>query len=137
LEAIAFTEHTEAWHHTNPEWFSEYTKEIKENREIFKDKIKAYIGIEAPAISFEGELEATKEMFDEAEFILGAAHRYPGIEGRKVSELENNEAIDLEFKTLMALANNPLIHSIAHIGGTCSKYCTPFPVQLMRDVIQE
>ncbi len=137
LEAIAFTEHTEPWHNLKPEWFSEYCKEIRENREIYKDKIKAYIGIEAPAISFEGELGATKEMFDTAEFILGAAHRYPGIEGRKVSELGNNEAIDLEFRTLMGLATNPMIHSIAHMGGTCSKYCTPFPPHLMREVIQQ
>ncbi|SDM89119.1 putative hydrolase [Daejeonella rubra] len=136
LEAIAFTEHTEPWHNLNPEWFSEYCKEIRENREIYKDKIKAYIGIEAPAISFEGELGATKEMFDGAEFILGAAHRYPGIEGRKVSELKNNEAIDLEFKTLIGLATSPLINSIAHIGGTCSKYCTPFPTHLIREVVQ-
>jgi histidinol phosphatase-like PHP family hydrolase len=68
---------------------------------------------------------------------LGAAHRYPGIEGRKVSELGNNEAIDLEFRTLMGLATNPMIHSIAHMGGTCSKYCTPFPPHLMREVIQQ
>ena len=82
LEAIAFTEHTEPWHNTNPEWFSDYCEEIRENRTFFKGKIKAYIGIEAPAISFEGELGATGEMLEQAEFILGAAHRYPGIEGR-------------------------------------------------------
>jgi len=137
LEAIAFTEHTESWHNSDPEWFSQYCKEIRECREIFKDKIKAYIGIEAPAISFEGELGATKEMFYEAEFILGAAHCYPGIEGRKVSDLGNNEAIDLEFRTLMGLAANPMINSIAHMGGTCSKYCTPFPTHLMREVIRQ
>lgn len=137
LEAIAFTEHTESWHNSNSEWFSQYCNEIRKFREVFKNKIKAYIGIEAPAISFDGELEATKEMFDEAEFILGAAHRYPGIEGRKVSELDNNEAIDLEFRTLIGLATNPMINSIAHIGGTCSKYCTPFPPHLMREVIRQ
>ena len=137
LEAIAFTEHTEVWHNSDPEWFSQYCKEIRVCKEIFKDKIKAYIGFEAPAISFDGELGATKEMFVEAEFILGAAHRYPGIEGRKVSDLGNNEAIDLEFRTLMGLATNPLINSIAHMGGTCSKYCTPFPTHLMREVIQQ
>jgi putative hydrolase len=137
LEAIAFTEHTESWHNSHPEWFSQYCKEILEFREIFKDKIKAYIGIEAPAISFYGDLGANDEMIREAEFILGAAHRYPGIEGRKVSELGNNEAIDLEFRTLMGLAANPMINSIAHIGGTCSKYCTPFPTHLMREVIRQ
>jgi len=137
LEAIAFTEHTESWHNSDSGWFSQYCKEIQECRENFKDKIKAYIGIEAPAISFEGELGATNEMFDIAEFILGAAHRYPGLEGRRVSELGNNEAIDLEFRTLMGLATNSMINSIAHMGGTCSKYCTPFPAHLMREVIQQ
>ena len=137
LEAIAFTEHTEAWHNSDPEWFSQYCNEIRKCREIFKGKIKAFIGIEAPAISFNGDLGASDEMIEQAEFILGAAHRYPGIEGRKVSELGKNEAIDLEFRTLMGLTTNPMINSIAHMGGTCSKYCTPFPAHLMREVIRQ
>ncbi len=136
LEAISFTEHTEPWHNTNPKWFAQYCQEIRDCREIYKGRIKAYIGIEAPAITFDGELDATKEMLDNAEFILGAAHRYPGIEGRKMSALSSVEAIDLEFRTLAGLTSNKQIDSLAHIGATCSKYCTPFPRNLCREIIR-
>ena len=43
--------------------------------------------------------DATNEMLETAEFILGAAHRYPSLGNLKVQELKNNHAIDLEYKT--------------------------------------
>lgn len=137
LEAIAFTEHTEKWRHTNSAWFSSYYSDILENRKLAEGKIKAYVGIEAPAITFEGDLEITQEMIEKSEFIIGAAHRYPEMGNKKVSELTKTEAIDLEYRTLLCLTNNKQIDAIAHIGATCTKYCTPFPKDLERDVIKQ
>ncbi len=137
LEAIAFTEHTEKWHNADPVWFSNYVDEISKIRIDFASQIQAFIGIEAPAISFDGEIDASQEMLRKAEFILGAAHRYPGMDGRKVSSLSNVEAIDLEFRTLMGLADSKQINAIAHIGATCAKYCTPFPEDLIKEVIRK
>lgn len=136
LEIIIFTEHTESWRSNKANWFSHYLDEIKKYRELYKNKIKAFIGVEANTISFNGDIELTAEMKENAEFILGAAHRYPGMKGKKIRELTETEAIDLEFKTLMGLATTNKVNSIAHIGGTCSKYCTPFPINLMREIIR-
>lgn len=134
LQAIAFTEHTEK--NNSPDWFSHYCSDIINFRGINKDRISAYIGIEAPAIGFNGELEMTEEMASRAEFILAAAHRYPELGDRKTAELGKQEAIDMEYRTLIGLAGNRQIDAIAHIGATCSKYCTPFPMELSREVIK-
>jgi len=136
LEIIVFTEHTEAWRSGKTDWFKSYVEEIKKTREIYKGKIKAYIGLEAAAVSFNGDIELTGQMKNDAEFILGAAHRYPGLSGRKIHELSKYEAIDLEYKTLMGLTASREIDAIAHIGATCSKYCAPFPMSLVREIIR-
>ncbi len=137
LDAIAFTEHTETWHHSDDEWFIRYYNEIEHNKNIFKGNIKAFIGIEAPAISFNGDIEASDEMITKVDFILGAAHRYPNLGNRKVKELSLAEAVDMEYKTLMGLIQSENVDVIAHIGATCSKYCGPFPKHLSREIICE
>ena len=136
LEIIIFTEHAEPWRTNTPEWYQIYVAEIKKFREIYKKDIVAFIGIEANAISFDGEVELTEDMREHSEFILGAAHRYPGLGGRKIVDLKPNEAIELEFKTLMGLAESLEIDAIAHIGATCTKYCAPFPLSLMKEIIR-
>lgn len=134
LQAIAFTEHTENRLHSD--WFARYYSDIANFRSIHKEKINAYIGIEVPAIGLNGELEMTEEMASRAEFILAAAHRYPDLGGRRVAELNKQETVDMEYRTLIGLAGNRRIDAIAHIGATCSKYCTPFPKELAREVIK-
>lgn len=136
LKTIIFTEHTEQWRTTRDNWFSEYCDEIEKYRLLYTYKIQAFIGVEANAISFNGNVELTDKMREKAEYILGAAHRYPGIGDRKVSDLSIQDAIDLEYRTLMGLAASKEVDAIAHIGATCTKYCTPFPKELIREIIK-
>jgi putative hydrolase len=135
LDAIIFTEHSEIWRTSKKDWFADYCNDIEKNRTVNKGVINAFIGIEANAVSFNGDIDLTDDMLKRVEFILGAAHRYPGLENKKVHELKPNEAIDLEYKTLMGLASGKKIDAIAHIGATCTKYCTPFPKNLTREII--
>jgi len=137
LETIIFTDHTEKWRISNANWFEKYCKDIENFKGLHKGTIDAFIGIEANAISFDGEIEMTQTMMRKAEFILGAAHRYPGIEGKRVKDLTPTKAIDLEYRTLMGLAESIHIDAIAHIGATCTKYCTPFPEHLTRKIIRK
>lgn len=135
LEAIVFTEHTEPWRFKNTSWYLEYFNEIERFRRIYCNRLEAFIGIESSAVTFSGDLDATDEMLETAEFILGAAHRYPEIGNLKVQELKDNQAIDMEYKTLIGLSINQNIDAIAHIGATCAKYCTSFPQHLVREII--
>ena len=137
LKQIIFTEHTEPWFAKNKNWFGAYADEIVFFQNKFKDIIEIKIGIETPAIDFLGNIEISEEMDTRCDYILGAAHRYPGLEGKRVQDLSANEAIELEFKTLMGLAGNKNIDALAHIGGTCLKYCSEFPRSMMVEIIRE
>jgi len=137
LKQIIFTEHTEPWFAKKENWFGSYADEIAFFQNKFKDKIEIKIGVETPAIDFLGNIEISDEMNERCDYILGAAHRYPGMEGKRVQDLSGEEAIELEYKTLMGLASNKKIDAIAHIGGTCLKYCTAFPKSMMVDIIKE
>jgi putative hydrolase len=136
LTRIIFTEHTEPWHTSWEDWFSKYVADILLARKEYGDQLEILIGIEAPATDFEHGLGITPEMMKIVDFILGTAHRYPHLKGRSVKDLKRDEIIDYEYRTLMALAANPHIDAIAHIGGTCKRYCCPFPEELTRQVIR-
>ena len=41
----------------------------------------------------------------------------------------------MEYKTLIGLTMNQDIDGIAHVGATCTKYCTMFPLHLVREII--
>jgi putative hydrolase len=136
LTKLIFTEHTEPWLAKNDDWFNEYCKQINFFKDKFVQDIDIKIGIETPAIDYDMGLDMTETMDEHCEFILGAAHRYPDMGNRKVKDLSSQEAIDFEFNTLMALAKNKKIDSIAHIGATCSKYVEQFPEKLLRTIIK-
>jgi len=136
LARVIFTEHSEPWQAKYAGWFPDYLRDIDDSRRRHAGEIEIIAGVEAPAVDFDGGLELTDEMARHADFVLGAAHRYPGMGDVKVSDLGAATAIDLEFRTLMALAVNPRVHAIAHLGATCAKYCGPFPADLARDVIR-
>lgn len=136
LTRLVFTEHTEPWRARSPDWFPRYVADIWKERERVGNQLEILIGLEVPATDFDCGLELTPEMDREVEYILGTAHRYPGIQGR-VRDLSHSQAIDLEFRTLVALVSNPNIDAVAHIGATCQLYCGPFPVDLEETIIRE
>jgi len=136
LSRIVFTEHTEPWKTKMSGWFTEYVSDVRETAQHYSGVMEIYLGVEAAATDFDKGLELTEEMGQEADYILGAAHRYPGLDGQRVRNLPSNECMRLEFATLMALANNPKIDAIAHIGGTCSQYGCEFPDELAEEVVR-
>lgn len=138
LERIIFTEHSEPWLMKNPDWFSKYCTEIEKEQLAFDKEIEILIGIEAPAIDLQGGLSLDNVLLSKCDYVLGAAHRYPGLkEGERVKDLNTDRAVELEYETLMALAENTNIHAIAHIGATCMKYVNAFPEDMIRSVIKK
>jgi putative hydrolase len=137
LTRIIFTEHTEPWKAKGQDWFRRYAAEVRAAARAHEGAMEVFLGLEAPAVDYHGGLELTDAMRAEADFLLGTAHRYPGLGDRRTRDLAPEECIELEWKTLMALANTPGIDAIAHIGGTCGLYCAPFPEELLVDVVRE
>ena len=136
LELIVFTEHTEPWKACDADWFLRYFNDIEECRREFSDNLQILCGIEAPAIDFADGLLLSKEMLGRVDVIFGTAHRYPGINDRRVQDMPYYELFQFEYKTLMSLATNPKVDVIAHLGGTCRKYGDPFPEDLSREIIR-
>jgi len=136
LTRIIFTEHTEPWKARTPGWFKEYAAQVHEAARLHAGALEVFLGLEAPATDLRDGLDLSAEMRAAADCILGTAHRYPGLEGGRVRDLSPAECVELEFETLKALARNPGIDAIAHLGGTCGLYCAAFPEDLAAEVIR-
>lgn len=136
MTRLIFTEHTEPGLVDGTGWFSRYWREVTHLRLLEKSGMEILIGLEVPITDFRGGLVLDADMAEKAEFILGAVHAYPGHAFNSAS-LSAEQSIDLEFKGLMSLAENPRIDAIAHPGGVCHKYITPFPLSLFEEVVRK
>lgn len=133
---LIFTEHTEPELVDGPGWFNLYWQEGTRLRLQHPTEMDILFGLEVPITDFAGGLLMNAHMAETAEFILGAVHAYPG-HGWAMADLPPEQAIELEFKGLMALAENPLVDAIAHPGGVCQKHVTPFPLSLFEEVVRK
>ncbi|MBF0418107.1 MAG: PHP domain-containing protein [Magnetococcales bacterium] len=134
IKRLIFTEHTEPELVDGPDWFFRYADTVRASRGAVAGQMEVILGLEVPLVDFDGRLLADATMLAEAEFILGAVHGYPGF-GWNFSGLDPALAIELEFKGLMTLVEHPLVDAIAHPGGVCEKYVTPFPLELFERVV--
>ena len=136
ISRLIFTEHTEPGLVHGSDWFLRYWQETSRLRRLEKSDMLIGIGLEVPITDYNGGLILDPDMAEKAEFILGAVHAYPG-HGFNDPNLSAEQTIELEFKGLMSLAENPHIDAIAHPGGVCHKYTTPFPLSLFEEVVQK
>ncbi|MBF0097394.1 MAG: hypothetical protein HQM04_06075 [Magnetococcales bacterium] len=146
LTRLIFTEHTEPGLVAGEDWFKQYIKEgtrlrrlqrllsLHPHKQQSKPELEIFFGVEVPIVDFQGGLLLDEAITQQAEFFLGAVHAYPGY-GWTMGQIDPELAIDLEFKGLMALAENPLVHAIAHPGGICEKFATHFPLTLFEEVV--
>ncbi|MEO5363332.1 MAG: PHP domain-containing protein [Magnetococcus sp. DMHC-8] len=147
ITRLIFTEHTEPGLVDGPGWFHRYWREgtaLRHQDRAERQRrpattpvdLEILFGLEVPITDFSGGLLMSTDMAERAEFILGAVHAYPG-HGWNMGELPPEQAIELEFKGLMALAENPLVDAIAHPGGICEKFATHFPFSLFEEVVRK
>ena len=136
ITRLIFTEHAEPGLVHGSDWFHRYWQEASHLCHLATEAMAISIGLEVPITDFEGGVLLEADMEEQVGFILGAVHAYPGY-GFNNRDLSGEQAIELEFKGLMALAENPRIDAIAHPGGVCHKYITPFPLSLVDEVVQK
>ncbi|MBF0632812.1 MAG: hypothetical protein HQL89_17770 [Magnetococcales bacterium] len=136
LTQLIMTEHTEPQLTQGNGWFGDYMREGREIRGMIRGRnLNLVLGLEVPITDFSGGLLWDEAMKGQVECVLGAVHAYPG-HGWNLTGLSPEEAIDLEYRGLLALLDNPLIDAIAHPGGVCQRYVTPFPDELFEDVVR-
>ncbi|MBF0125790.1 MAG: PHP domain-containing protein [Magnetococcales bacterium] len=134
IKRLIMTEHTEPELVAGPGWFPAYVEAVTRLRRPMAEEMTVLIGVEVPILDFSGHLLINQEMLDVVEFVLGAVHAYPG-HGWNLETLQPERAIELEYRALLCLARHPLVDAIAHPGGVCHKYVTPFPMELFDDVV--
>nr|CRH06326.1 conserved protein of unknown function [Candidatus Magnetococcus massalia] len=135
LAQLAITEHTEEDLVAGPGWFGIYKADIERARSKLPPGLTLHMGLEVPVMDDHGHLELTEQMWQQCEFILGAVHAYPGFGWFKDHHIEDYDAIEREHRALMGLAGNPMVDAIAHPGGICNRFITPFPWELLEEVI--
>lgn len=136
ITQLIMTEHTEPNLAPGKGWFTRYMQEGREIREMIRGRgMDLVMGLEVPITDFDGGLMWDDDMARDAEFVLGAVHAYPG-HGWDLTHMDPEEAINLEYRGLLALLDNPMIDAIAHPGGVCQRFVTPFPIHLFEDIVK-
>jgi len=133
LKGIAFVEHVRK----TSSWFDSFIDEIKTLRDK-NSRLTIFYGIEAKALDYNGNLDATKEMIEKSEIVLGSVHRYPNGSGGYLNfqELSCDEAAEIEFKLACALVKNPDVDVLAHPAGVFEKqFNTVFPRNYLEEII--
>lgn len=134
LKAIAFTEHV----NKNSDWFYGFRKRIdalKKNKNI-----KIFFGIEAKALDFNGTLDATSDMINKSDIVIGVVHRYPDGKGNliplnRIKNLGQDKASKTEFRIASGLLENKNIDVLGHPFGVYSKFFNKLPEDYFRRLI--
>jgi putative hydrolase len=133
VSCVALTDHVRR----DTDWFPRYVDEVRRVAHDFPE-LKVYVGLEAKALDFDGTLDATDEMLELADFVLGAVHRYPDGRGgvRDFAHVTAEEGQRLEVEATIGLIRNPTVSAIAHPGGTFSRRYGSFPEVLRRQLFE-
>jgi putative hydrolase len=137
LERIVFTAHTESIAGRPENWFERYRQAVQEAKQAYAGRLEILLGVEAPAADNTLGILATDEILKHAEFVLGAAHRYPKTPARlRTRDLGADDLRKLETETALMLCENPHIDAIAHVGGTCSAWGAPLDREAWRLILR-
>ena len=137
LKAIAFTEHV----NKTSDWFNEFSERIKLLKR--NNNLKIFLGIEAKANDFNGNLDATEEMIKKSDIVMGVVHRYPDGKGglipiEEIKDLGKEKSAEIEFNLAMGiLDNNKDVNVLGHPFGVYSKFFTKLPEDYMRKLMEK
>ena len=135
LKEIAFTEHVRK----SSNWFDSYIRDIRKLKEKYKNNVDIFYGIEAKALDYEGNIDATEDMINKSELVLGSVHRYPSGNGNLLDfgALSSKDAARIEFDLACAILKNPNVDVLAHPGGVFQKkFNDIFPDYYLEEIIK-
>lgn len=135
LQAIVFTEHVRK----TSQWYPAFVETVEGSRESYKQKIDIFHGIETKILNVDGELDATDEMLDTAELVLGSVHRFPGFCSTPAISnynLSEEQFAKTELELAKVILKNPDVDVLAHPGGMfMRKFKKIVPAGFMEDLI--
>lgn len=136
LSAIAFSEHV----NRSSSWYPEFFAHVGAVRATAP--IRVHIGIEAKPLDFEGTIDASAEILDLAELIVGSVHRFPDGQGglipmAQVPALGSERAMEIELGLAMGLVRNKAsrVDVLGHPMGISTKHFGGFPEVAMKTLM--
>lgn len=131
LREIAFTEHVRRASSFYPGFAAEVTAVRRSS------PVRIYLGIEVKAEDENGTLDASEEVVEQAEIVLGSVHRFPVGGSRFVpaGEFGYEEAAKREFRLALGLLRYAPIHVLSHPGGMCSRTFGRFSREFLEELM--
>lgn len=136
LRAIAFSEHV----NKGCPWFSDFKARVDAVRR--DARIEVLIGIEAKPLDFEGTIDASSDVLDAAELVVGSVHRYPNGEGglmplAEIPNLGREKAEQIEFHLALGMVTRQAsrIDVLGHPMGVFSKFFDGLPESSMETLM--
>jgi len=117
LEFILYSEHSRK---SSGEWFKQFAAEV---RSLPTQPCRAYVGTEVKIETIDGEIDTTKEITDQCDFVMASAHRLLDSQGRLMHFEDTNpeEAVDSEFALTWAALSNHKVDILGHMFGMSYK----------------
>ncbi|MDD5087141.1 MAG: PHP domain-containing protein, partial [Candidatus Nanoarchaeia archaeon] len=136
LSAIAFSEHVTK----ESEWFDNFSSKINSLKN--NNNIRIFLGIEAKINDFNGEIDATDEMINKADIVVGVVHRYPdGKKGliplERIKDMGMENTAETEFKLAMKILDNKDVDVLGHPFGVYSNFFEKFPEEYMKKILEK
>jgi len=119
LEYILYSEHSRK---SSKNWFKKFCKEV---RSIKLKRCFPLVGTEVKVLNFNGNLDLSSSNYKLCDLIMASVHRFPGEKNIKKNNkflIKNKkEAINKEYKLLLAACRNKKTDILGHPFGMCIK----------------
>jgi putative hydrolase len=132
LRSIAFTEHVRR----TSKWFAEFSAGVRAAAARFPS-LEVLVGCEAKALDKNGALDASDEILELCDLVLGSVHRIPHVTGesRPFAELTTPELCDRELQLALGLISGGRAGALAHPMGMLQRQRGIFPETAMREIL--
>lgn len=137
LTAIAITDHV----NRDCPWYQGFCRRIEALRQ--SEAFTVYLGMEARALDFKGTLDASDDVLDSAELVVGSVHRYPDGNGglvplSEIPALGVSRAAEIEFGLALGLVRNRRnrVDVLGHPFGVFSKFFETVPAEPLQALMR-
>lgn len=131
LSRVAVTEHVRR----DTTWFAKFVQEVLVAA-IHYPQLQVWVGCEAKALDSQGGLDASDQILELCDIVLGSVHRFPDGQGGllQFDAVPESDFARIEFELAMGLVTAAPIHVLAHPGGMYAKH---FGVDWSPDLMRE
>jgi histidinol phosphatase-like PHP family hydrolase len=137
FDEIAIVDHVRR----TTDWLNNFAIEIERLKNVYRNRIKLYSGIEAKVINLEGDIDASPEFFAKIDLVLGAFHRIPKGQDEYLSEVEiimdKHRALEFWFTGFMKLLENNYVNIVAHPTAILKRHGIRVPSDMKKSIARK